>query len=145
MEEIKRAEKKDFSYIKEKLKNYILDASDIIWQQFFVAKNDDKTIAFGRIKDHKDYFEIASLGVDYYHRNKGIGSKMLLFLAEEAQRLDPKKPIYGVTHRPGFLKKASFKEIAVAPETLVQKKRTKCKLDPANSKIMKFASIRKDG
>ena len=78
---IERAKKEDWPYIQEKLKKYILDATDANWQQFFVAKNNDKTVAFGRIKDYGECFEIASLGVDYYHRGKGIGSKMILFLA----------------------------------------------------------------
>ena len=140
MEEIKikRTKKEDWLYIQEKLKNYILDTTDANWQQFFVAKNSSKTVAFGRIKDHKDYFEIASLGVDYYHRGKGIGTKMLLFLTEEAKRQNPEKPVYGISHKPGFFKKAGFEEVANAPEALEYKKKTICKLDPANSRIMKL-------
>lgn len=103
---IQRAKEEDFPYIKEKLKNYLLDATNVNWQQFFVAKTNGRTVAFARIIDHGHYFELASLGVDYYYRRKGIGTKMLLFLIEEARRIDKDRPIYGVTHRPGFLKKA---------------------------------------
>ncbi len=48
MEEIKieKATKEDFPYIKEKLKNYILDSYNISWEQFFVAENNSKTVAF---------------------------------------------------------------------------------------------------
>jgi len=140
MEEMKieRAKEKDWPYIQEKLKKYILDATDTNWQQFFVAKNSGKTVGFGRIKDHKEYFEIASLGVDYYNRGKGIGVKTLLFLAEEAKRQNPEKPIYAISHKPGFFKKAGFEEITNAPEALEYKKKTICRLDPANSRIMKL-------
>ncbi len=146
MEEIKieRAKKEDWPYIQEKLKKYILDGTDANWQQFFVAKNSGKTVAFGRIKDHKEYFEIASLGVDYYHRGKGLGTKMLLFLTDEAKRLNPEKHIYGISHKPAFLKKGSFEEVSNAPEALEYKKKTICKFDPANSRIMKLKSFRKD-
>jgi N-acetylglutamate synthase-like GNAT family acetyltransferase len=138
MEEIKieRAKKKDWPYIREKLKNYILDATDTHWKRFFVAKNNNKTVAFGRIKDYGEYFEIASIGVDYYHRGKGIGTKMILFLVDEAKRINPGKQIYGISHRPNFLKKAGFEEISSAPEALEHKKKTTCKFDPANSRIM---------
>ena len=138
--EIERAKEKDWSYIQEKLKKYILDSTDGNWKQFFVAKNSGKTVAFGRIKDHKEYFEIASLGVDYYHRGKGIGTKILLLLTEKAKRQNPEKPIYAISHKPAFLKKAGFGEIASAPGALEYKKKTICKLDPANSRIMKLKS-----
>jgi len=140
MEEIKieRAKKEDWPYIQEKLKKYILDGTDANWQQFFVAKNSDKTVAFGRIKDYKEYFEIASIGVDYYHRGKGIGIKLLLSLIGEAKRQNPEKPVYGISHKPDFLKKAGFEEVASAPEALEYKKKTICKFDPANSRIMKL-------
>ena len=136
---IQRAEKEDFSYIKEKLKNYILDSENASWEQFFVAKYKDKTVAFGRIINREEYFEIASIGVDYYNRKKGIGKQMLFFLVEEAKRLDPKRPIYGITHRPGFLKRAGFKEITSAPEALEYKKKyNKCVRDPSKIKVMKL-------
>lgn len=135
---IQRAEESDFPYIQEKLKKYILDVTNARWQNFFVGKLKDKTVAFGRIIDHKDYFEVASLGTDYYYRKQGIGTKMLTFLAKEAKRLDPEKPVYLVTHIPGFAKKSSFKEVTTGPKELEEKKRNKCKYDPLNSKIMKF-------
>lgn len=137
--EIQRAKEEDFLYIREKLKNYILDATDVSWQQFFVAKNNDRTVAFGRIIDHGHYFELASLGVDYHHRRKGIGTRMLLFLIEEAKGTDPKKPIYGVTHIPAFLKKCGFEEVETYPEYLEYKRTHKCKLDKSKIKIMKLA------
>lgn len=136
--EICRAKEEDMPYIKEKLQKYMLDATNISWPQFFVAKIDDKTVAFARIIDHGEYFEPASLGVDYYYRRKGIGTKMVKFLIEEAKRLDPKKPIYGVTHRPEFLKRIGFEEVHNCPEYLEYKKNNICKLDESKIKIMKY-------
>ncbi|MGB2705841.1 MAG: GNAT family N-acetyltransferase [Candidatus Omnitrophota bacterium] len=137
---IKRAAKKDFPYIEEKLEKYILDGDNIQWRFFFVARLERKTVAFGRIIDHGEYFEIASLGVDYYHRKKGIGARILLSLAEKAKRLDSGKPVYCVTHRPSFFEKSGFEEAKDVPEKLERKKCEKCKLDPANSKVMIFTS-----
>ncbi|MFC1480152.1 GNAT family N-acetyltransferase [Candidatus Omnitrophota bacterium] len=132
---IHRAELEDWPYIKEKLHNYILDKNEADWQKFFVAKNGSKVVAFGRIINHGDYFEIGSLGVDYYHRGKGIGIQLLSFLVKEARKLDPQKAIYGVTHRPGFVEKAGFVEISNAPEALELKK-SNC-IDPSKVKIMR--------
>jgi len=139
MEEIiiQKAEEKDWPYIKEKLEKYILNGDSTQWSQFFVARFEGKTVAFARIIDRGEYFELASLGVDYYHRRKGIGFKMLLFLMEEARRMDPDKEMYGVTHRPGFLKKAGFEELSDGPEALKEKRQTKCH-DPSKAKIMKY-------
>lgn len=136
--EICRAKEEDMPYIEEKLQKYVLDATNASWQQFFVAKNDSRAVAFGRLIDHGEYFEPASLGVDYYHRRKGIGLRLLIFLIEDARRLDPQKPIYGVTHRPGFLKKLGFEEVHVYPEYLEYKKNHICKLDGSKIKIMKY-------
>ena len=136
-----RAQEADAPYIKEKLEKYRLDSTNASWEQFFVTKNGEKTVAFGRIIDHGDFFEVASLGTDYYHRGKGIGTKMLLFLAEEAKKLDCQKPVYLVTHRPTFCQRASFEEITKAPGALEDKKYNKCILPPSKIKIMKLTSV----
>ncbi len=136
-----RAQEADAPYIKEKLEKYILDSTNASWEQFLVTKNSGKTVAFGRIIDHGDFFEVASLGTDYYHRGKGIGTKMLLFLTEEAKRLDCQKPLYLVTHRPIFCQRAGFEEVTKAPEALEYKKYNKCILPPSKIKIMKLTSV----
>ena len=137
---IQKAEESDFPYIRGKLRKYILDAENASWEQFFVAKKADKTVAFGRIIDHDTYFEIASLGVDYYHRKKGIGRELLHFLIEEAKKRDRAKPIYIVSHAPDFFRKVGFEEVLDAPKELEEKKRKQCILKPAQSRIMKLVS-----
>ncbi len=135
-----KAQKQDADYIEEKLQKYVLDSTNATWQQFFVAKHNHKTVAFGRIIDHRDFFEIASLGVDYYYRKRGIGVKMLSFLIEVAKRINPEKPIYAVTHRPGFAEKVGFHEVQTGPEPLEYKRLHKCKLDVSKNKIMRLNS-----
>ena len=138
---IQKAEERDWAYIQEKMGKYLLDAEGADWEQFHVARNGEKTVAFGRIIDHGEYFEIGSFGVDYYHRGKGTGVKLLKFLIEEAKKIDPAKEIYGVTHRPGFVKKAGFESIeGKGPEEMEHKKYTKCK-DPSRIHIVKVSSI----
>ena len=135
---IKRAEERDQSYIDERIRKDLLDPEDATWDKFFVAKDNDKTVAFGRIIDHGEYLEIASLGVDYYFRRRGLGTKMLKFLVQEALGMTPAKDIYGVTHLPLWMGKAGFEEIPTGPEELEYKRHHKCKLDATKIKIMKF-------
>ncbi len=135
---IQKAQESDWSYIQEKLDKYVLDATDAKWHQFFVAKLDGKTVAFTRIIERGDAVELASMGVDYYERKKGIGKRLLKFLIEEAKKLYPGKPIFGVTHRPGFLKLLGFKEAKEVPEVLKHKKYHQCALDPSKIKIMRL-------
>lgn len=136
--EICKTRKKDIPYIEEKLQKYLLDAEGIDWQQFFVAKDNEKVIAFGRVIDHGDCFEIASLGVDYYHRKKGVGKKMFLFLLKEALRRKGTKPIYIVTHLPEYFGKFGFKDAPAYPDHMGYKRSNKCRLDESKIKIMKY-------
>jgi len=133
---IQKAKQEDWPYIQEKLKNYLLDATDATWQQFFVLKNGEKIVAFARIKDHGEYFELASLGVDYYHRKKGYGTKMLEFIIQEAKSMDPNKPIYGVTHKTEWFESFGFQEADTYPEYLDHKKNHVCTY-PYKIKIMR--------
>ncbi|MFC1594179.1 GNAT family N-acetyltransferase [Candidatus Omnitrophota bacterium] len=124
---IYKARESDWPYIQEKLQKYLLDATDADWKDFFVLKKGERTVAFARILDHAEYFELASLGVDYYYRKKGFGKRMLEFLIQEARSMDSGKPIYGVTHLPVLLKKVGFQEVNSYPENLDHKKNNICK------------------
>jgi N-acetylglutamate synthase-like GNAT family acetyltransferase len=135
---IQRAELKDWPYIKEKLMKYALDSNNASYEQFFTAKLDDKTVGFGRIINRHGVSELASLGVDYYCRKAGIGKALLKFLIEKAKQVYPNNPIYGVTHRPGFLASFGFKEVEDAPEALKHKKYHECILNPSKIKIMRL-------
>lgn len=137
--QIRKAETKDLPFIEEKLKNYILDSTAIDWTQFFAARIKDKTVAFGRIIDHGDSFEIASLGVDYYHRKRGIGRKITSFLVQEIRKRDPQKPIYGVTHLKQFLVGCGFTQVEDNyPDYLDHKRKHICKLDESRFTVMKY-------
>ncbi len=136
---IKKAEEKDWAYIKEKLKAYALDGKNANWDQFFVASLKGKVVGFGRIIDRSGISELASLGVDYGYRKKGVGKALLAFLIKQAKRVYPKNPIYGVTHRPGFLAPFGFQEVEKAPAVLEHKKYHECVLDPSKIKIMRLA------
>ncbi len=136
---ISKAREKDFPYILGKIEKYLLDSTNIHWRQFFVARIKDSVISFGRIIDHGDFFEIASLGVDYYHRKKGIGAKLLNFLVQEAKRRGFRKPIYGVTHVEQFVSTCGFIPIEDNyPAYLDFKRKHICQLDESRLRVMKW-------
>lgn len=136
---ISEAKKKDFPYIQEKLKKYLLDSSNAEWRHFFVARMKDRIVAFGRIIDHGEFQEIASFGVDYYHRKKGIGKEMLSFLVQEAKRINARKPLYGVTHVPEFVSSCGFIRVEEeCPEYLDYKRKHLCHLDESKISIVKW-------
>ncbi|MFC1570667.1 GNAT family N-acetyltransferase [Candidatus Omnitrophota bacterium] len=135
---IERATENDQAYIDERIRKDLLDPEDATWDKFFVAKFNGKTVAFGRVIDHGGYLEIASLGVDYYHRKRGLGLRMLEFLLQAALDMDAGKDIYGVTHIPGFLNKVGFSEVSTGPTEMEHKRHNKCKLDASKIKIMKY-------
>jgi len=138
---ISKAKEQDFAYIQEKIGKYLLDEQNIHWQEFFAARLKEKVVSFGRILDHGDSFEIASLGVDYYHRKKGIGKQMLSFLIRQAEKIDARKPIYGVTHLPDFVGSCGFVEVSSdCPEYLDHKRKYGCHLDQTRIKIMKWSA-----
>lgn len=106
-----------------------------------MAKLNKKVISFGRVLDHGEFFEIASLGVDYYHRKYGLGKKMLSFLIQEIRRQDTQKPIYGITHVPKFIAGCGFVEINdQCPKYLDEKRKKRCHLEPSKIKIMKWSA-----
>ncbi len=136
--EIHKAKEKDWPYIQEKIKKYMLDGTDASYEQFSVAKLNGKTVAFGKIFDRGDFFEIGTLGVDYYHRKKGLGVKLLKYLIEETKKIDPKKEIYGVTHVPWFPAKAGFVEVLEYPKAIDDKIKEVFSIDRSKITVMKY-------
>ena len=83
--------------------------------------------------------EVASLGVDYYHRGKGIGKKMLSFLVQESRRKGDQKPVYGVTHIERFVTSCGFMPVEDNyPDYLDYKRKCLCRLDESRISIVKW-------
>ena len=134
------AQEEDMAYIQEKLKRYSLDDTNISQGQFLVAKSSDAIVAFGRVVDHESFFEIASLGVDYYQRKKGFGRIILSALVQKAQLTDLKKPIYVVTQVPEFMSRCGFESIKERyPQHLDRKRKHLCHLDVSRVEVMHYA------
>ena len=134
---IQSAGPEDLAYIKEKIRKYLLDDTDIQLEHFCVAKKKGKTIGFGRLLDHGDFFELASLGVDYYYRKKGIGTQLTQFFIDAVRNQQADKPMYLVTHVPEYFNRFGFREVKAYPHYL-RKKRNACRLDRSKITIMRF-------
>ncbi len=127
----------EWSYIKENLENYWLDDTDAKWEDFCVAKEGERTVAFCRIVEREGYLEIASLGVDYYRREKGIGSKLFRYMLDLIKERDPGREVYVVTDKPDFFRKFGLKETLDVPDELEDKRQNKCRSDASKIKILK--------
>lgn len=86
-----QAKRKDLSGIISFLESVRGDTSEISFNQFIVAKDDDKLIGCVRIKEMADdCLELASLVVLEEYRGKGIGSKLI----KEILKKEKRRPIY---------------------------------------------------
>lgn len=134
------AQEEDMAYIREKLKKYLLDATNIEQNQFLVAKSNNRVVAFGRSIDHETFFEIASLGVDYYQRKKGFGRIILRELVQKAQLSDGQKPIYVLTRVKEFMSRCGFVSVKESyPKHFNHKRDYLCHLDASKIEILRYA------
>jgi amino-acid N-acetyltransferase len=88
---ISNAKSSGLSAIESLLKSVWGDTNDISFEQFVVAKDDDKLIGCVRIKYlDKDCLELTSLAVLEGYRGKKVGSKLM----EEILKKENKRPVY---------------------------------------------------
>jgi amino-acid N-acetyltransferase len=88
---ISNAKSSGLSAIESLLKSVWGDTNDISFEQFVVAKDDDKLIGCVRIKYlDKDCLELTSLAVLEEYRGKKVGSKLM----EEILKKENKRPVY---------------------------------------------------
>lgn len=122
------ASQNDMPIIEHLAKELDLDRENMDYNQFTIVKKDDKIIGFGRLREYKatnnqpeDYFEIATVGVIYEERKKGIGSLII----KELIRKGPSE-IFITCVIPDFFKKLGFYLVKQYPSVL-QKKVDFCK------------------
>jgi len=116
------ASERDMPVIEHLAKSFDLDCEDLLWKQFVVAKNNDAIIGFGRLRDYPDCAEVATVGVIYEERNKGIGTAIVNKLIQ----IGPKE-IFVTCVIPSFFSRFGFETVKQYPSVL-QKKVDFCKL-----------------
>ncbi|MFH1005142.1 MAG: GNAT family N-acetyltransferase [Bacteroidota bacterium] len=102
-------------------KCFDLDVEEISSRQFVVAKKKNKIIGFGRLREHSDCTEIATVGVIKEKRHNGIGSAVV----NELIKRGPKE-IYVLSVLHHFFSRLCFKEVKKIP-AVFQKKIDFCK------------------
>ncbi len=84
-------------------------------RDFWVFTDENKKNILGCAALHivgwDDLAEIKSLAVDNRHQRKGIGSKLIHALLEEAEELDVKN-VFALSYKPKFFKKFGFSIVA---------------------------------
>jgi len=88
----------DLPFLKNVLEESMLDTKHLLTEEFIVAKEEDKIIGCGRVKNHDHIFELCSIWVDFDHRKKGIGRQIIKKLLEKFNDKD----VYLVTNDQGF-------------------------------------------
>jgi N-acetylglutamate synthase-like GNAT family acetyltransferase len=124
---IQSASKKDILIIEHLAKEFELDLENFNWNQFVVAKKDNKIIGFGRLRKYKlenqseECYEIATVGVVFEERKRGAGS----LIVKEIIRNGPSE-IFITCVIPCFFEKLGFQLVKHYPSVL-QKKVDFCK------------------
>jgi len=112
----------DMPFIMEHLEKFLLDDEDLDFRQFIVAAEKDEIVGFGRIRTHREVYELGSIGVVESRRSRGIGKLIIERLIE----IFPTDDVYLVTDIPGYFERFGFRVIREAPGELVEKIRRIC-------------------
>ncbi|MBI5025301.1 MAG: GNAT family N-acetyltransferase [Nitrospirae bacterium] len=111
------------SFITKKITDFRLDDEDLNYRQFVVAVDGEEVIGFGRIRPHKEVYELGSVGVIENRRNQGIG-KMIV---EHLINIFPASDVYITTDLPGYFEKFGFRILENGPIELIEKLDRVCK------------------
>jgi len=112
----------DMPFIMEHLGKFLLDDEDIDFRQFIVAVENKEIVGFGRIRPHREVYELGSIGVVENRRSRGVGTLIIERLID----IFPVDDVYLVTDIPGYFEKQGFRVIRDAPEELLEKIRRIC-------------------
>ncbi len=127
----------DFIVICNHIKLFDLDNRDLKFEQFLVAKQNNKLIGFGRIRKHNGCDEFCSLGVIKAYRYKGI-AKLLI----NARIQIATQPIYLVCIIPNYFIALGFKVVTKYPPQILDKLNycTNELVVPENYVVMRFGN-----
>ena len=113
----------DLPFIKECIERFRLDDEDLDYRQFVVAVEENEIIGFGRIRPHKEVYELGCVGVVEQRRNQGIGKMIVKYLIDKF----PINEVYITTDLIDYFERFGFKRIKQGPKELVEKLQRVCK------------------
>jgi N-acetylglutamate synthase-like GNAT family acetyltransferase len=120
---IKKAQSDDMPFIKECIEKFRLDDEDLDYRQFIVAVEGSEIAGFGRIRPHKEVYELGCVGVVEQRRNHGIGKMIVKHLIDKF----PTDDVYITTDLIKYFERLGFKKIEPGPKELVEKLQRVCK------------------
>lgn len=120
---IRPASPDDMSFIKQCIERFLLDDEDLDYHQFVVAMDDKEIAGFGRVRPHKEVYELSGVGVVEHKRNQGIGRMIVEYLISRF----PASEVYITTDIPEYFERFGFKKIEPGPWELVEKLERVCK------------------
>lgn len=88
-----------------------------------MAVEGNEIVGFGRIRPHKEVYELGGIGVVEHRRNQGIGEMIIKYLIDNF----PANEVYITTDLQEYFEKLGFKKIEPGPKELVEKLERVCK------------------
>lgn len=120
---VRDASPDDMPFIKECIERFRLDDEDLDYRQFIVAVDGKDIVGFGRIRPHKEVYELGCVGVVEERRGHGTGKMIIEYLIKEF----PVDKVYVTTDLIEYFEKFGFKKIEPGPKDLVEKLERVCK------------------
>ena len=107
----------DLPLIAECVHRFRLDDEDLAAEQFVVARERGRLVAFGRIKPYGRVYELGSVGVLEAERGRGLGG----LIVRELVRRFPTHEVYITTDLPAYFARFGFRAIDDPPPEIAAK------------------------
>src|SRR4051794_18358043 len=114
------ARPEDMAFVREHIERFQLDPERVETEQFTIFWDEDRIVAFGRIKPYPDgTIELGSIGVVEEMRNRGVGQ----LVVRTMMRQFPVDQIWITTDLPGYFEQLGFVRVPAerTPEVLADK------------------------
>lgn len=120
---VRPAEYEDMPFIKECIERFRLDDENLDYRQFIVTVEGSELVGFGRIRPHKELYELGSVGVVEQRRSQGIGRMIVKYLIDKF----PTNNVYITTDLIKYFERLGFRKIEPGPKELIEKLQRVCK------------------
>ncbi len=107
----------DMPFIAACVRRFRLDDEDLRPEQFVVARDGDRILAFGRIKPYGAVHELGCVGVVEEERGRGLGRLIVRALVERF----PTPQVYITTDLPAYFERLGFRPTEAAPPEITAK------------------------
>ena len=107
----------DLPAIADCVRRFRLDDEDLAAEQFVVARERGRLVAFGRIKPYGRVWELGSVGVLEAERGRGLGA----LVVRELIRRFPTRQVWITTDLPGYFARFGFRAIDDPPPEITAK------------------------